>query len=155
MAIFKGAFQESFTVAAEPAVVLAQFLDLDQIVEHYGDLESAERIDAQTLGFLLENQNHGVFSFQGRYTCRYVPEGDDAVVWKSEGAGGNIETQGRASVAPGPDPGSTTLTYQATMSLDIEVNKMLAPVLEPVVKASISQQMGAYVKRMIKAAESR
>ncbi|TVQ91676.1 MAG: hypothetical protein EA397_08690 [Deltaproteobacteria bacterium] len=155
MAKFSGSYEESLTVSATPDDVLAQFRDLDQIVEHYGDLESAERLDAQTLRFVLTKQNHGVFSFQGRYDCRYVPDGDDAVSWRSEGQGGNIETTGHASVAAGPEPGTTTLRYQASMTLDIDVNKMLAPVLEPVVKASISQQMGAYVKRMVKAVERR
>lgn len=155
MARFQGTFHEVFTVRAEPAAVLDQFLSLAQIIEHYGDLESAEQLDDHTLRFVLKNQNHGVFSFQGRYECRYVPDGDSATTWASQGEGGNVFTSGRASVAPGDQPGTTLLDYQADMALEIDVNKMLAPVLDPVVKASIAQQMRAYVKRMIQAVESR
>lgn len=154
MATFKGSFHDEFTVAAPPEAVLAQFLDLDQIVEHYGDLESTERLDDHTIRFLLTNQNHGVFSFQGRYDCRYERADDRTTVWTSQGDDGNVHTSGKATVAPGSEPGTTRLDYQADMALDIEVNKMLAPVLEPVVKASIGQQMRAYVKRMISAVEA-
>jgi len=155
LARFEGTFHEVFTVRAEPRAVLDQFLSLEQIIAHYGDLESAEQLDANTLRFLLKNQNHGVFSFQGRYDCRYVAQGDSATTWASQGEGGNVFTSGRASVAPGDEPGTTRLDYQADMALEIDVNKMLAPILDPVVKASIAQQMRAYVKRMIKAVEER
>jgi carbon monoxide dehydrogenase subunit G len=155
MARFEGTFHDIFTVRAAPEAVLAQFLDLDQIVAHYGDLDSAERLDPETLRFLLKNQNHGIFSFQGSYACRYRRASDTSTTWASEGEGGNVFTSGRASVAPGDEPGTTKLDYQADMALEIEVNKMLAPVLDPVVKASIAQQMRAYVKRMIQAVEAR
>jgi carbon monoxide dehydrogenase subunit G len=155
MARFEASFHEEFTVRAEPAAVLAQFLDLDQIIAHYGDLETAERLDDETLQFLLKNQNHGVFSFQGRYVCRYRRDGDAATAWASEGEGGNVFTSGRATVAPGAEPGTTRFDYRADMALEIDVNKMLAPVLDGIVKAAITQQMRAYVKRMIAAVEAR
>lgn len=152
MAEYSADFDEIFQVAASPAAVLGQFLDLDQVVEHYGDLEVAERVDENTLRFLLVEQNHGVFQFQGRYTCRYLPDGEDSVVWESLGEPGNVRTKGRATVAA--SEGGTRLHYTAEMTVDIEANKMLAPLLKPVVEASIPHQMKGYVKRMIKAVEA-
>ena len=149
MAQYTAQFDETFQVPASPQTVLAQVLDLDQVVEHYGDLESHERLDEHTLRFLLEEQNHGVFQFQGRYDCRYLADGDNAVVWESLGEGGNVWTKGRATVAP--SDGGTALHYTAEMTIEIEANKMLAPLLKPVVEASIPMQMKAYVKRMLKA----
>jgi carbon monoxide dehydrogenase subunit G len=91
-----------------------------------------------------------VFTFQGRYECCYERDGDRSIVWASQGEG-NIETRGRATVFDGEQPGSVRLDYEADMALEIDVNQLLAPVLDPVVRASISQQMRAYVKRMIDA----
>jgi len=155
MAKYTGQFHESFTVQAPPDTVRDHFLDLDAIIANFGDLESAEQLDANTVSFLMQAQNHGVFTFQGRYACRYEPDGDSGVKWESQGDDANIWTHGKLTVAPGPAPGTTTLDYQAQMTLEIEVNAMLAPVLEPVVKASIPGQMKDYVKRMIKAVEAK
>ncbi|MFT7519228.1 MAG: hypothetical protein ACI9MC_001368, partial [Kiritimatiellia bacterium] len=40
MAKFTGTFDQAFTINASADKALAQFLDLDQIVEHSGDLDS-------------------------------------------------------------------------------------------------------------------
>lgn len=154
MTRFEGHYDQTHTVSAPPEVVLAQFLDLDQIIEHFGDLDSADRVDENTLTFHLKEQNHGVFTFKGLYTCRYLADGDVGVKWASEGEG-NVETKGHLTVAPGDAAGTTRLHYVADMALEIDVNKMLAPMLKPVVEAIIPHQMGDYVKRMIKGAESR
>ena len=153
MATYTGQFHETFTVRAEPERVRAQFLDLDAIVAQFGDLETAEKLGDNTLRYLMREQNHGVFKFQGAYTCSYHEDGPNGARWASEGDG-NIRTHGKLTVAPGVEAGTTLLDYQAEMSLDIDVNAMLAPVLEPVVKASIPGQMRDYVKRMIKAVEA-
>ena len=147
MARYTAQYDETFEVPAAPDAVLRQFLDLAQVVEHYGDLESSERLDESTLRFTLMEQNHTVFVFQGRYDCRYLPDGDNAVVWESVGDDGNVWTKGRAEVAP--HDGGTRLHYTAEMTIEIEANKMLAPLLKPVVEASIPHQMKAYVKRML------
>ena len=152
---FTGTFNESFTVAASPEAVRAHFLDTDAIIEHFGDLESAEKLDDHTVRYLMEEQNHGIFSFQGRYTCRYEADGEDGSRWESQGDDGNIWTHGSLTVAPGDAPGTTKLDYQAEMTLEIDLNPMLATALAPVVKASIPSQMKDYVKRMIKAAEAK
>ena len=152
MAQYTAQFDETFQVPASPQTVLAQFLDLDQVVEFdaFGQVRlKRSQLFAGGLRFLLEEQNHGVFQFQGRYDCRYLADGDNAVVWESLGEGGNVWTKGRATVAP--SDGGTALHYTAEMTIEIEANKMLAPLLKPVVEASIPMQMKAYVKRMLKA----
>lgn len=152
---YQGEFSETFQVAASPDRVRQQFLDLDQVIAHYGDLDSADRVDDQTLRFVLTEQNQGVFTFQGRYDCRYQPQGDDGVSWDSVPTDdANIETTGKLTVREGDSPGSSVLDYSASMTLDIEVNKMLAPMLKPVVEAAIAHQMKDYVKRMLAAAEA-
>ncbi|MFK7931350.1 MAG: hypothetical protein AB8H79_24425 [Myxococcota bacterium] len=156
---YQGTYSESFTVSAAADAVVAQFLDLDQVVALYGDLDSGDRIDDQTLQFMLTEQNHGVFTFKGRYDCRYEPVGTDGVKWSSvpvsNGDEANCDTQGHLSVKAGDDAGTCVLEYNATMTLDIDVNKMLAPMLKPIVEAAITKEMGEYVQRMIKAAEAR
>jgi hypothetical protein len=157
MARYTGTYDAVHTVAAEPGTVRDVFLDLGAVEQHYGDLESCEEVAPGTLRFLLTAQNHGVFTFQGRYACHYEADGEQGVKWRSVDAqpGDNVETAGHLTVAPGDAPGTTRLHYVAEMTLDIEVAAALAGVLKPVVQAAIPQQMGAYVKRMCAAAEQR
>ncbi|MFT7520172.1 MAG: hypothetical protein ACI9MC_002316, partial [Kiritimatiellia bacterium] len=107
-----------------------------------------------TLSLVLTKQDHGIFSFQGRYTCRYLPEGDSGVAWESVGEVGNIVTHGSATFRSVTDD-TCEMVYKATLELDVDVNAMLAPILKPVVAASIPSEMKSYIKRMIKGAESR
>jgi len=153
MALFEGTFHESFTTSVSVRHARDVFADLDQITAHYGDLERADKLDERTLAFHLPPKNHGITTFTGRYDCRYEPEGEDALTWTTVGDTGNIRSDGRAVFTAGPE-GRTTIDYQARLRLDMDVGRITARVLGPVIRQAMVQQTRAYVKRMIAAAEA-
>lgn len=157
MARFQGILDETYTIQAPPEAVRAHFLDRDQIIACFGDLDEFEKVGDDTIRFVMEEQNHGVFTFQGRYACAYHPDGEHGARWQTvqDGpAGTNVWVTGRLTVEPGEAPGTTRMRYFTDMALDVEVNAMLEPVLKPVVGAAIPAQVRDYVKRMIRAVEA-
>lgn len=155
MPTFKGTLDEEFEVQAAPEHVARVFRDLDVVAREFGDLESFDRVDDQTLRYVMENQNHGVFQFQGRYACRYIADGETGVRWETlDEEGTNVRTSGYLSCRPGSEAGTSVMRYVSEMELDIDVSPMLAPVLGPVVGATIPVQVRDFVKRMVKAAEA-
>ena len=150
MAWMRGEFHEQFTTSATAEAACAAFANLDTIIANYGPLENAEKLDTQAIQFTLEEQNHGITTFQGRYTCRYITEGA-SLSWSSEGDG-NIKAEGTATFASS-DSGAT-IDYRASLELDMGVNAMVAKMITPIVAAAIQKEMKAYIERMITAAEA-
>lgn len=152
MATFQGDFRETFTTSATPLHARNTFGDLDTIIENYGALESGTKKDNETVTFLLTEQNHGVTKFQGNYTCRYTFPNDETLVWETLGTDGNIQASGTATFKANA-AGTTEIDYHGKLALDMNLNKMMAGMLKPVVGQMIAHEMKEYVKRMITAAE--
>lgn len=150
MAWIRGEFHEQFTTSATAEAACTAFANLDTIIANYGPLENAEKLDTQAIRFTLEEQNHGITTFQGTYTCRYVTEGV-CLTWSSEGTG-NIKAEGTATFTPSES--GATIDYRASLELDMSVNAMIAKMIAPIVGAAIQKEMKAYVERMIAAAEA-
>jgi len=153
MATFHGDFRETFTTKASPTDARKTFGDLDTIIANYGALEHGDKVDDQTVKFLLKEQNHGVTKFQGQYTCRYTFPDEQTLVWETLSADGNIQAEGKATFSTTSD-GQTEIDYHGKLSLEMKLNKMMAGMLKPVVGQMIAYEMKEYVKRMIVAAES-
>jgi hypothetical protein len=153
MATFEGAFHETFITGASARHARDVFADLDQITTHYGELERAEKLDDRTLAFYLPPKNHGITLFTGRYDCRYEPYEDHTLIWTTVGDTGNIRSEGRAVFTTGSD-GRTTIDYQARLQLEMEVGRIAARLLGPVIRQAMNRETRAYVKRMIRAAET-
>jgi hypothetical protein len=153
MATFNGDFRETFTTTASPLQARDTFGDLDTIIENYGELERGDKLDAHTVQFLLKEQNHGITKFQGKYTCQYTCPDEQTLTWKTVGEPGNIQAEGTAIFTQSGD-GSTSIDYHGKLSLEMDLNKMMAGMLKPVVGQMIAHEMKEYVKRMIRASES-
>jgi len=153
MAIFEGTFHETFNTGVSARHARDVFADLDQITAQYGDLEHTEKLDDCTLAFNLPPKNHGITIFTGRYDCRYVAHGDDTVTWTTVGDTGNIRSEGRAVFTTGSD-GRTAIDYLANLQLDMDVGRIAARLLGPVIRQAMKRETRAYVKRMIRAAET-
>lgn len=151
MAIFHGDFHETFTTTASPLNARNTFGNLDTIIANYGDLEHGDKLDDNTVKFLLKEQNHGVTKFQGQYTCRYTFPNEGTLVWETISEDGNIQAEGTATFSAGAD--GTQIDYHGKLSIEMKLNKMMAGMLKPVVGQMIAHEMRAYVKRMITAAE--
>ena len=105
------------------------------------------------MNFLLNEKNHGVTKFQGKYTCRYTFPDEETLIWETLGQDGNINASGKATFKATAD-GQTEIDYHGLLSLDMDLNKMMAGMLKPVVGQMIAYEMKEYVKRMIAAAEA-
>ena len=151
MAIFHGDFHETFTTSASPLKARNTFGNLDTIITHYGELESGDKLDDNTVKFLLKEQNHGISKFQGTYTCRYTFPDEQTLVWETIGSDGNIQAEGKAIFKAGSE--GTEIDYHGKLAIEMNINKMMAGMLKPVVGQMINHEMRAYVKRMIVAAE--
>ena len=152
MATFLGDFHEVFTSTADANHARKTFGDLDTIITHYGALEHGEKLDENTVRFTLKEQNQGVTSFQGRYTCRYLLDDANTLTWDTIGEDGNIKADGTAIFTPTAN--GCSIDYHGRLALDMPINRMMAKVLKPVIQTVIAQEMRAYVKRMISAAEA-
>ena len=153
MATFHGDFRETFTTQASPMDARNTFGDLDAIIANYGALEQGDKLNDRTVKFLLKEQNHGVTTFQGNYTCRYTFPDDSTLVWETVSEDGNIQAEGTATFTANAE-GQTAIDYHGKLSLDMDLNKIMAGMLKPVVGQMIAYEMKEYVKRMIKAAEA-
>ena len=153
MATFNGDFRETFTTKANALDARNTFGDLDAIIANYGALEKGDKLDDNTVAFLLTEQNHGVTKFQGNYTCRYTFPDESTLVWETISTDGNIQAEGKATFTATAD-GQTEIDYHGKLSLEMDLNKMMAGMLKPVVGQMIAYEMKEYVKRMIQAAEA-
>ena len=68
------------------------------------------------------------------------------------GEDGNIKADGTAIFTPTAN--GCSIDYHGRLALDMPINRMMAKVLKPVIQTVIAQEMRAYVKRMISAAEA-
>ena len=151
MAIFHGDFHETFTTSASPSNARDTFGNLDAIITNYGDLERGEKLDDNTVKFLLKEQNHGISKFQGAYTCRYTFPDEQTLIWETIGTDGNIQAEGKATFHAEAE--GTKIDYHGKLAIEMQLNKKMAGMLKFVVGQMIAHEMRAYVKRMIVAAE--
>ena len=142
---FEGTHHETFTVPTDLETTKAHFADLDTIAAHTENLASYTK-DGDVLHFVLHEQNHQVVTFTGDFKCRYVLDGDE-LVWTAEG--GNTDQSGRATFKA--VEGGTEVDYTETVKVDLDVNKMMAPMIKPLMGPMIGHEIKEYLKRMRKA----
>jgi len=139
---FEGSHEETFTVPTSLEVTKQHFADPDTIVAHTADVAS-HHIDGGLVHFVLAKQDHGVVQFQGDYKCRYVLDGD-VLRWTAEG--GNTDQSGEATFTAADD--GTEVAYREVVKVDLDVGKMMAPMLKPVMGPMIAHEIKEYLKRM-------
>jgi len=150
MATFDSTFTDTFTVPVAPAVARDHFANPQTIIEHSNDVEEAT-VDGDVIHFTMKAQEHmGIGTFQSIYRCLYATT-DNSVTWEPVGEG-NTRQSGRAVFAAKGD--GTEVTYSETLSVDMDVPKMMAPMLKPVIGAVLSHEMKEYTKRMRKTLEA-
>lgn len=147
MAQFTGTFDETFELGVDVATAVAHFSNTDAIAEHYGILESFEKVGEDRLALVLPNQNHGVASFQGRYTGVWSTPSDDVVAWTTIPGSGNLESVGTAIFSP--TPAGCRMAWKSRITITIDVNRFVAKAVQPIVGTFVSREMRAYVLRMI------
>ncbi len=148
---FTSEFDETFHSDVPLARLRDHFADVEAVIAHYGHLEHADRRDDRTVHFVLPPQNHGVTTFNGRYTCQWTVVDDHTVRWRTvEDGSGNMWSEGEATFRE--EGGRTAMHYRHTLAIDLSVNRMLAKMIRGVVAEVTRRELRAYVLRMLAAA---
>ena len=150
MPVFKGQYEETFTLDVSIEKAKELFGDLDSIIANYVGLEKGDKLDDKTIHFQLEPKSAMGATFKGDYKCEYNFSNDTRLEWHSVGSG-NMEAKGTIDFKSLGD-NRTHLSYRQNMTCDIPVNRFLGKALAPIVERSISGGIKEYVDRLKKKA---
>jgi carbon monoxide dehydrogenase subunit G len=136
-----------------PRVRVAEALSTPERLEQLlaVEIESSTRLDAQTVRWIRKPVAVRGFQFRGEYTARYEYDGDGHVRWYTIGEG-NVRSQGEARLFELGD-GTTRVEYQAAIECDMDVHRVLALVLRPLIEHRIKSGLGAFVTRVKRSLE--
>jgi hypothetical protein len=143
-----GEVKQVFRSKVDAARTRAAIADLDKITAATTEATSAQKIGADTLKFVLQEQNHGVARFTGQYTVRYSTEGDE-VVWRT--LEGNMVNEGRARVVARAD-GGADVHWTQRIETEVPVPGLLARALAPVATKIMEGSIQGYVARLLASA---
>jgi len=128
--------------------VAAALASPDDIARFLGDdLESSTKVDDRTLRIVRKPVEEMGVRFHGDYTVRYTRDGDGTKITWTTITKGNMRSHGTATVTALPD-GSTRLEYDESIECDMEVNRLLAVALRPIVERKMKSGVGAYLERV-------
>jgi len=145
---FEGQYEETFTVDAPLKVVADHFGDLDTIAANYGPLLRFERIGDDTLHLILEPKSEKGVTFNGEQKCRWQRPSDDVLTWDTAETR-NMWSKGRATfTAVGEN--RTRVHFSQNITTEMQVNRLLAKVIQPIVKREIAKGVQQYLERMRK-----
>lgn len=149
MATLTGTFRGTFDLPVDVATARAHFADPAAIAANYGPLQSHVVIGPHALRLVLPPQYHGISTFHGRYDCTWSFPSDVEVAWSTTPGSGNMVSEGRARLVP--TGSGCRMSWDSTISIEMDVNRLLAKGLQPVVSHLVAAEMKAYVERMIRA----
>jgi len=151
MATFESTYTDTLTVRAPLGDAVAHFANLQTILAQTEDLETGT-VDGDVVHFVLKAQEHtGIGTFKGDYRCRYVAE-KEAVRWDTVGEG-NTRQSGSATFEV-VDAITTEVTYTERIAIDMDVPKLMAPVLGQIISPMLKHALAGFAKRMVKALEA-
>lgn len=146
MPTFSNSDKRTITIHATPAQVVEALTIPERIRQAMGDeIESSENVDAQTVHWVRKPVEEKGVKFRADYVVRYEFDGRDKVSWSTVGSG-NMRSRGEARLAP--DGNGTRVEYSEAIECDMEVNRILAAVLRPIVERKIKTGVGAYLDRV-------
>lgn len=150
MARFAGEHTETFTVDVPLEKARAHFRSFDNIVANFGQLERHEKLDEDTIRFLLVPQNAVGATFRGKYDCRYSFPQENVLAWKTVSKDANIFADGTATFTRLGE-NRTKVVYSQKLEMEIPVNRLIGKAIAPLVKREIVAGVKAYLDRMQKA----
>lgn len=142
---FSGEYTETFTLNHPIERCKAHFADLETIAKHYGALDSHTIADGE-ITFVLEPKSEKGVTFNGKYRAVYEFTSDDVLEWRTVETK-NMWSTGRARfTALGDD--RTRVEFRQHVETDMEVNRLLAKVIKPIVTREINAGTRGYLDRM-------
>ncbi|HNS98244.1 MAG TPA: SRPBCC family protein [Polyangiaceae bacterium] len=148
MPVFRGVYEETFVVDVPLDKAKAHFGNLPMIGKNYDGVDRWEVIDDSTLHVLLKPQEALGSSFRGEHTLKYT-FGEQQTTWESE-PGGNMRSRGHTRFES-LGPTRTRIVHRDEIECDIDINRLLAKALQPIVGLGIERGVKAYLSRMRKA----
>ncbi len=150
MATFESTYTNTFTVPVTLDTAKKHFADLPTIIANSNDVETAT-VDNDVIHFVMKAQEHvGIGTFQSDYRSKYTLDGN-ILSWAPVGEGNTRQSGTATFVAKGE---STEVAYSETLSVDMSVPKLMAPMLKPLIGAILSHEMKEYTTRMLKSLEA-
>jgi carbon monoxide dehydrogenase subunit G len=132
------------TISKGKEEVMAVMTDPDQFSAYLGDLETLEKKGEDTWRLILKELSEKGVRFKGDYTVKYTVSGD-TLTWETISQG-NMSSTGRATFRARGE-GATEVDYTETVECNMDVNRLLAKVIKPIVQREIARGVGSYLDR--------
>jgi carbon monoxide dehydrogenase subunit G len=147
MPTFSSSDKRTVTIQATQDQV-AEALTVPERIERTlaDELESSTKVDAHTVRWIRKPVEEKGVRFRADYVVHYEYDGRGTVTWRTVGAG-NMRSNGEAKLAPAPD-GGTRVELSESIECDMDVNRILAAVLRPIVERRIKSGVGDYLAKV-------
>jgi carbon monoxide dehydrogenase subunit G len=142
MAWIEGTEERTFRVDAPADRVAEFFASPAEFKACMTELESAEPVEDDTWRWVLEEKGAKGLSFQGEYTVRYERDGHQ-VTWTTV-RDSNMRSEGSVDVES-LDDGTSRVTYQARISADLPIPKLMAKAFEGIIANEVTKGVGAFL----------
>lgn len=150
MATFESTYTHTFTVPVSLAVARDHFANPEVIIAHTQDVETAT-VEGDTIHFVMKAQEHmGISTFQPDYRSTYTVSGD-VIRWAPKGEANTRQSGSATFTARGDE---TEVVYSESVAIDMDVPKLMAPMLKPVIGAVLSHEIKEFTARMRKTLDS-
>ena len=152
MPTFASSDTQTIQIQASKQRVAETLSSPDQIRELMGEkLEHAEKVDDHTLRLVRKPIEEKGVKFRGEQTIRYEYNGNGTVTWRTI-SDGNMRSRGQAKLTEISE-GVTSVEYSESIECDMEVNRLLAAILRPIVEHKIKSGVADHLKRLKAALE--
>lgn len=149
---FSGDYRETVTINAPIEAVRTHFADLPTIAANYGDLQGHEIHDAAEITFTLMPKSEKGVTFNGQYRARYEFKGENRLTWRTVDTKNMWSTGSATFSSVGGD--RTRVEFVQQIETEMQVNRLLAKVINPIVSREITKGAKEYLARMAKTAAS-
>ena len=123
----------------------------ERLRPYLDDVERGQKIDERTYRWIRKEVQEKGVRFKGDYTVRYELEGDHKVTWST--LSGNMKSYGSAQFVAVGDA-ATEVRYCETIECEMQVNRILAVALRPLVQRRIRNGVSEYLGRVKQGLES-
>lgn len=144
MPTFSGTLSRTLTISRGKEEVMEVMTNPDKFSAYLGDLETIEKKGEDSWRLILKEMNEKGVRFKGDYTVKYTTSGD-TLTWETTSQG-NMSSTGKA-VFRDRGAGSTEVDYTETIECNMDVNRLLAKVIKPIVQREIARGVGSYLDR--------
>jgi len=147
MPTFASSDKQTIQIRASKQRVAETLSSPDRIRELMGDkLEHAEKLDEKTLRLIRKPVEEKGVRFRGEQTIRYEYNGNGTITWKTISEG-NMRSRGEARLTE-LDENTTSVEYGELIECDMDVNRLLAAILRPIVEYKIKTGISDHLNRL-------